>query len=129
MFQVYPLDLVTTRTIGSFRIDQIQLVLFKQANISVVLYDTNGVAFELKQLQMTGADYDMWSTDDNYVLQFVCTQLGLTVKEPEPVVVPEPVVPVEEPVVPVEEPVVPVEEPVVPAVEEPVVPAVEEPAP
>ena len=106
MFQVYPLDLVTTRTIGSFRIDQIQLVLFKQANISVVLYDTAGVAFELKQLQMTGADYDMWSTDDNYVLQFVCAQLGLTVKEPEPVVVP-----VEEPVVPVEEPVVPVEEP------------------
>ncbi len=100
MFQVYPLDLVTTRTIGSFRIDQIQLVLFKQANISVVLYDTAGVAFELKQLQMTGADYELWSSDDNYVLQFVCAQLGLTVKEPEPVVVP-----VEEPIVP------PVEEP------------------
>jgi hypothetical protein len=118
MFQVYPLDLVTTRTIGSFRIDQIQLVLFKQANISVVLYDTAGVAFELKQLQMTGNDYDMWSTDDNYVLQYVCTQLGFTVKEPEPVVVPE--TPVEEPIAvpetPVEEPVVvpetPVEEPV-----------------
>ena len=82
MYQVSPVDLVTTRTIGSFRIDQIQLVLFKQANISVVLYDTNGTAFELKQLQMTGADYDSWSTDDNFVVQFVCAQLGLTIQAP-----------------------------------------------
>jgi hypothetical protein len=82
MYQVNPVDLVTTKTIGSFRIDLIQLVLFKQANISVVLYDTNGVAFDLKQLHMTGADYDSWSTDDNFVVDFVCAQLGLTIQAP-----------------------------------------------
>ncbi len=79
MYTIQPYDLVTTRSVGSFRIDQIQVSLFKQANISVVLYDTNGIAFELKQLQMTGADYDAWSTDDDYVVQYVCSQLGFNI--------------------------------------------------
>ena len=29
-------------------------------------------------LQMSGTDYANWAADDNYVVDWVCTQLGLT---------------------------------------------------
>lgn len=136
MYQIQPYDIVTTRTITSFVIDRIELTLFKRAVITIVMYDSANIPVDVRNIELSGSDYEQWNNDDNYVVQYVCNKLGMllpTVEEPvvepvlEPVTVVEPVT-VEKPV-PVKEPVT-VEEPVTvvePVVEIPV--QVEEPVP
>ena len=122
MYSITPCDVVTTKTITSFKIDRIEISLFRSAVITVVLLDSANSILDVKFINMAGEDYSKWSADDTYVIEFIKQNLGFSDMAAPPQVetpVEEPVVetPVEEPVVetPVEEPVVetPVEEPVV----------------
>jgi hypothetical protein len=129
MYQIQPYNIITTKTVTSFVIDRIELTLFKKALITIVIYDSAKIPVDVRSIELAGSDYEQWNNDDNYVVQYVCNQLGFllpgsSVEKPaveEPAVkeepVAEPVTPVEEPVAePVaEEPVTeePIEEPVV----------------
>jgi hypothetical protein len=126
MYEISPCAVVTTKTITSFKIDRIEISLFKSAIITVILQDSAGSIIDVKFLNMVGEDYSKWDADDSYVIEFIKQNLGFsspvinTVVEPsaDPVVEPssDPVVePSSDPVVdPVVEPSSnPVVEPVV----------------
>jgi hypothetical protein len=131
MYSITPCNIVTTKTITSYKIDRIEISLFKSAIITVVLLDSAGSILDVKFINMTGEDYSKWDADDNYVVEFINNSLGFSsLSVVETPVVETPVVDtpvVETPVV--ETPVV--ETPVVetPVVETPVVetPVVETP--
>ena len=114
MYQISPCSVVTTKTITSFKIDRIEISLFKSAIITVILQDSAGSIIDVKFLNMVGEDYSKWDTDDSYVIEFIKQNLGFS----------SPVInAVEEPVV---EPVIntvvePSSDPVINAIEETVV--------
>ncbi len=79
MTQIVPFEEITTKVIGSFDIQNIELVLFNSARIVVRLLDENGNMMTLKFITMEGADYANWGSDDNYIINFVATTLGFTI--------------------------------------------------
>ncbi len=67
------------------------------------MYDSANIPVDVRNIELSGSDYEQWNNDDNYVVKYVCNKLGMllpTVEEPttveEPAQVEEPV-PVEEP--------------------------------
>ena len=122
MYPITPCNIVTTKTITAYRIDRIEISLFKSATITVVLLDSAGSILDVKFINMLQEDYSKWDADDSYVVEFINKSLGFS-GVVEDTVVETPVVetPVEETVV--EETVVetPSETPVETVVEETVV--------
>ena len=110
MYQISPCSVVTTKTITSFKIDRIEISLFKSAIITVILQDSAGSIIDVKFLNMVGEDYSKWDADDSYVIEFIKQSLGFSSPVVEPVVEPssDPVVePSSDPVVePSSDPVV-----------------------
>jgi hypothetical protein len=138
MYSIQPYDFVTTQQVCSFKIDRIELTLFKQAILTIMLLNKSGGLVDIKVLQMNGHDYEQWNNDDNYVVEFAMNKLGFVKPAPQPVQEPvtetleEPVQePVQEPVTEtLEDPVQdPVQEPVTETLEEPVTETLEEPVP
>ena len=79
MTRIVPKDQVTTKVICGFTIQNIELVLFNSARITVKLLDENENMIDLNFLLMAGEDYTNWGTDDNYIFNFVATSLGFTI--------------------------------------------------
>lgn len=103
MYSITPCNIVTTKTITSFKIDRIEISLFQSAVITVVLLDSANSILDVKFINMTSTDYSKWSADDSYVIEFIKQKLGFSDVPVEPVslhVSEEPVVElvVEEPV-------------------------------
>ena len=76
MYSIQPYDFVTTQQVCSFKIDRIELTLFKQAILTIMLLNQSGGLVDIKVLQMNGRDYEQWNNDDNYVVEFVMNKLG-----------------------------------------------------
>ena len=87
MYSITPCNIVTTKTITSFKIDRIEISLFQSAVITVVLLDSANSILDVKFINMTSADYSKWSADDNYVIEFIKQKLGFSdvpLEEPVP---------------------------------------------
>ncbi len=137
MYPISPCDIVTTKTITSFKIDRIEITLFKSAIITVILLDSAGSLLDVKFINMNGEDYAKWNEDDSYVIDFIKQSLGFSsvpIVEPVSNIVEEPVSnpvsnvveePVSNPVSNVVED--PVSNPVSNVIEDPVSNVVEEP--
>ena len=78
MSAILPSETTTTNTIVRFDVFISDLVLNTSANFRVWLYDIQDKLIEVKVIVMEGQDYHNWGNDDQYVLQFVATQLGFT---------------------------------------------------
>lgn len=70
--------ITTSRTVKSIEIDSAQVKLNESATFFVKQLDENGQLIGVEIVQMTGADYTAWGSDDNYVTSFILTKLGLT---------------------------------------------------
>jgi len=78
MYSIAPCHVVTTKTITTFKIDRIEISLFKSAIITVILFDSTGSLLDVKFVNITGEDYSKWSADDTYVVEFVKQSLGFS---------------------------------------------------
>lgn len=63
----------------------IKIMIQIQLNESAIIQygitnDKETMPLSIGSLTMQGADYDAWGNDDNYVIEWVCNQLGLTLK-------------------------------------------------
>ena len=86
MYSITPCNIVTTKTITSFKIDRIEISLFQSAVITVVLLDSANSILDVKFINMTSADYSKWSADDSYVIEFIKQKLGFSDIPPEKLV-------------------------------------------
>ena len=115
MYPISPCNVVTTKTIASFKIDRIEISLFKSAIITIVLLDAANSIIDVKFVNITGDDYSKWSTDDSYVIDFIKQKMGFCgLETPVPEPEPEPETPVQEPETPAQEPETPAQEPETP---------------
>ena len=83
MYSITPCNIVTTKTITSFKIDRIEISLFQSAVITVILLDSSNSVLDVKFINMKSADYSKWSADDNYVIEFIKEKLGFSDVPPE----------------------------------------------
>lgn len=117
MYPISPCNVVTTKTITSFKIDRIEISLFKSAIITIVLLDSANSIIDVKFVNIAGDDYSKWSTDDSYVIDFIKQKMGfcgletpVPEPEPEPETQVQPETPVQEPETPAQEPETPTNE-------------------
>jgi len=71
-------NLVKTQVItyNRFKIKNFDLKLNESVSIIILLYPVNpDHAVECRTIVIEGADYDAWSSDDNYVIQFIKNKL------------------------------------------------------
>jgi hypothetical protein len=68
---------VITNVINCIKIRINKLVLFTSVSLCVNLLN-NKTLIDNKFFTLTGEDYTNWMNDDNYIVNYVLTQLGLT---------------------------------------------------
>jgi hypothetical protein len=78
MSDIIPTEKTTTKVVVRFAMDIIDLVLNTSATFRVITYDIEGSSIDTTSVLLAGEDYTNWGTNDDYVIQFVATQLGFT---------------------------------------------------
>jgi hypothetical protein len=74
---VQPKDVITTRTINSIEIIETKVQLNTSAKIVVRLLDENENLINIEVLTISDSDYTNWGNDDQYIIDYALTQLGL----------------------------------------------------
>ena len=75
---IEPSTQTTSVTIVSFKVELTNLIFSTSARFRVETYDVNNYLVSVVQVVMEGEDYAKWSNADEYVYEFVATQLGFT---------------------------------------------------
>ena len=70
-----------TQTITQFRYNVMEFEFGVQIRFNVILSDSKGMPIDIKQVIMSGDNYNNWSNDDQYAIDFICSSLGLTPKK------------------------------------------------
>lgn len=78
MSDIVPTEKTTTKVVVRFAMDIIDLVLNTSATFRVITYDIEGSSIDTTTVILAGEAYSNWGTNDEYVIQFVATQLGFT---------------------------------------------------
>ena len=66
-----------TSIINNIKIRVNRIILFKSISLSVSLLENESLV-ENKYIEVSGEDYTNWGNDDQYIVNFVLTKLGLT---------------------------------------------------
>lgn len=75
---IQPTIQTTSVTITSFRVEVRELILFTSAKLRIALCNQEEQFINYAYIDMIGDDYTRWSSDDEYVYQFVAEKLGFT---------------------------------------------------
>lgn len=70
---------VKTNTIDNVLIKITNVQLFKSVTVVASLFENNKI-IDNKVVMIEGTDYNAWSNDDNYIVNFVLNKLGLIKK-------------------------------------------------
>lgn len=70
--------ITTTTVVKSIEIESVELKIGNSAKIFVRLLDENGGLITNEIVRIEGNDYNNWGTDDQYIIDYVLTTLGLT---------------------------------------------------
>lgn len=70
----------TVTTVASFSVRIIKINLFESATLCVKLFNGKNEFVGLKHLELNGDNYTNWGSDDNYINNFVATQLEFTLQ-------------------------------------------------
>ena len=81
-YNITPFTITTSNTISSISVNVMNIQLNTSATISAQMYDASGNFVKAEIFKMTGTDYDQWGGNDNYVIQYVASQLGSSFTPP-----------------------------------------------
>lgn len=70
--------ITTTTIVKSIEIESVELKIGDSAKVFVRLLNENGGLVSNEIVRLEGTDYSNWGTDDQYLVDFVLTTLGLT---------------------------------------------------
>jgi|GEM_PF-6856626 len=76
MIKIKPIEIVTKTTIAAVEIGEGQIVLNKSVKFPVKKFDENGKFVGADMVDISGVDYNKWSTDDRYIINAVLKILG-----------------------------------------------------
>ena len=67
-----------TMTTTSMKIEITQLILFSSCQFRILFFNEDGEIVKSQILTMSGSDYTFWEGNDQYVIQWVKTQLEIS---------------------------------------------------
>ena len=76
--EIDPFAIIKTVNIVGFRIDTIQVNLFNDATIRVILFDAPNSIHDIKNIYLSKEEYNGWASDDNYIVELICQKLGFS---------------------------------------------------
>jgi len=65
-------------TVTKFSYTVHNFIAFTSISISVMLFSSSGKLLDVQNIVMQGDDYAQWGNDDNYLIQFIASSVGLT---------------------------------------------------
>ena len=97
---IEPSTQIITNIITSFTVSVTDVVLFSSANLIVNLYNADPLLVKTEYMTLSGEAYTDWANDDDYIIQYVATQLGFVITNPPEPPIPDPTPPEPTPVDP-----------------------------
>lgn len=79
-YQIQDKTEIVETTYSQFVIEVQEIQLNVCAKIRVILYDSLKTKADAKYLTLLQPEYSNWGSDDNFIVNWVCNQLGLTLK-------------------------------------------------
>jgi hypothetical protein len=73
-------DFTETKTAQKFKIVITNLELFKSVSFQVLIYDINDNHIKTECFCLEGQEYQLWSSDDSYIVNYATYKLGLQKK-------------------------------------------------
>ena len=94
VIQIVPYPIFSVKTVSYIEISIQSISLFKSADIMVKMFDINRNLVDIKFLKLEGDAYLQWPESDEYIINWVNSNLGFSMinynePEPSPVLVPE----------------------------------------
>ncbi len=77
-YQIIPKEKIIKKTLISFSIKITDFIFNQSVTLLVTLYDTDGAIVENNFLVLEGSDYNNWSNNDDYIINYVCQKFGLS---------------------------------------------------
>ena len=78
MSNILPYEITTVRVVVRFSLDISFLALNELATFRATLYDAEDKVVEAVNVTIQGEDYARWSTNDDYIINFIANELGFT---------------------------------------------------
>ena len=72
-----PITKTKVNIVSKIEISIVELILFKSVKVRVVLFDDNKNIINSNILTLTGQDYLNWKDDDNYIVDYVKTNINI----------------------------------------------------
>ena len=77
LYDIEPITKTKVNIISKIEISIIELILFKSVKVRAVLFDENKNIIDGHILTLTGQDYLNWKDDDNYIVDYVKTNINI----------------------------------------------------
>lgn len=77
VYDIEPITKTKVNIVSKIEISIIELLLFKSVKVRVVLFDDNKNIINSNILTLTGQDYLNWKDDDNYIVDYVKTNINI----------------------------------------------------
>jgi hypothetical protein len=74
---INPYSIVRTFIVTSFKIELINIILFKSATFRILLYNDVDDLLEVSTITLEEENYLNWNNDDQYVIDYIKTQLNI----------------------------------------------------
>lgn len=78
IINIVPKKLVKIYTIEKIDITISNLILNESVTINILLMDSDSQLVEVKNITLTGDEYNEWADNDSYIISKVCKYLDLT---------------------------------------------------
>ena len=75
---IQPCVITSSKTATAMTVKCINLNLFNNAVFSACLLDSTGGLIESKIISLTPAQYSQWNNDDEYIINLVAVNLGVS---------------------------------------------------
>jgi hypothetical protein len=76
---IQPSERVKTTTITGFQVRVVNVNLFTSVSVSVQLFN-NDTLVDNQFLEISGADYDLWTNNDQTLIDLVAQKLGFVIE-------------------------------------------------
>lgn len=76
---IYPIQPYSPDPAIQMKLSVINIVLNSSATIGVRFFNSSGASIYYTEVLCEGEDYSNWGNDDEYLINFVCTQLGVVI--------------------------------------------------
>lgn len=75
-FNIAPFEIIIRQVVTSVVVEVAHLDLFNSVHLRIIMRDSNNVDIKLELVTLSGDDYKNWSSDDNYLINYIKQKYG-----------------------------------------------------